>query len=66
MLHTSVPLTNNCCRYTYLAINPVAVKSLMKAIGLPAGSLRRPLRDLQDDALQNGIRIVNALGLKQK
>ncbi len=52
--------------YTYSAINPVAVKSLMKAIGLPAGSLRRPLRDLQGDALQNGIRIVNELGLSQK
>ncbi|MBG6244061.1 4-hydroxy-tetrahydrodipicolinate synthase [Candidatus Symbiopectobacterium sp. 'North America'] len=52
--------------YTYSAINPVAVKSLMKAIGLPAGSLRRPLRDLQGDALQNGIRIVNELGLSKK
>ena len=29
--------------YTYSAINPVAVKSLMKAVGLPAGNLRKPL-----------------------
>ena len=52
--------------YTYSAINPVAVKSLMKAVGLPAGSLRRPLRDLEGEALQNGLRIVNELGLSKK
>lgn len=49
--------------YTYSAVNPVAVKSLMKALGLPAGSLRRPLRDLEGDALDTGIRIVRELGL---
>ncbi|MCL6413732.1 4-hydroxy-tetrahydrodipicolinate synthase, partial [Pantoea agglomerans] len=52
--------------YTYSAINPVAVKSLMKAVGLPAGSLRRPLRGLQGEALDSGIRIVNELGLSRK
>lgn len=52
--------------YTYSAINPVAVKSLMNAIGLPAGSLRRPLQDLQGEALQKGVRIVEALGLAKK
>ena len=52
--------------YTYSAINPVAVKSLMKAVGLPAGSLRRPLRDLDGDALNTGLRIVKELGLAQK
>jgi len=52
--------------YTYSAINPVAVKSLMKAAGLPAGSLRRPLRDLSGDALQTGVRIVQELGLDSK
>ena len=29
--------------FTYSAINPVAVKSLMKALGMPAGDLRKPL-----------------------
>lgn len=29
--------------FTYSAINPVAVKTLMKAVGLPSGDLRRPL-----------------------
>ncbi|MCI4185271.1 4-hydroxy-tetrahydrodipicolinate synthase [Dickeya dianthicola] len=52
--------------YTYSAINPVAVKSLMKAVGLPAGSLRRPLRSLDGDALERGVRIVAELGLREK
>ena len=44
--------------FTYSAINPVAVKSLMKAIGLPAGDLRKPLTVLEGEALAKGIRIV--------
>jgi 4-hydroxy-tetrahydrodipicolinate synthase len=52
--------------FNYSAINPVAVKSLMKAVGLPAGELRRPLRGLDGPALQKGIDIVRALGLDKK
>ena len=52
--------------YTYSAINPVAVKSLMKALGLPAGDLRRPLRNLEGEALEKGVGIVRALGLDAK
>ena len=52
--------------YTYSAINPVAVKSLMKAIGMPAGDLRRPLTNLEGEALAKGIRIVQELGLDRK
>ncbi|PKU21686.1 4-hydroxy-tetrahydrodipicolinate synthase family protein [Telmatospirillum siberiense] len=52
--------------FNYSAINPVAVKSLMKALGLPAGELRRPLRGLEGPALQKGIDIVRALGLDEK
>ena len=52
--------------YTYSAVNPVAVKSLMKALGLPAGDLRRPLRNLEGDALANGVKIVQQLGLDRK
>jgi 4-hydroxy-tetrahydrodipicolinate synthase len=52
--------------YTYSAINPVAVKSLMKALGLPAGDLRRPLRGLEGEALEKGVRIVRELGLDKK
>jgi len=49
--------------FTYSAINPVAVKSLMKAVGLPAGDLRRPLTGLKPDHLARGVAIVKALGL---
>lgn len=52
--------------YNYSAINPVAVKSLMKAVGLPVGELRKPLTGLQGEALARGIRIVQELGLDQK
>ena len=51
--------------YTYSAINPVAVKSLMKAVGLPAGDLRRPLRALAPDHLARGLDIVRRLGLDE-
>jgi 4-hydroxy-tetrahydrodipicolinate synthase len=49
--------------FTYSAINPVAVKSLMQAIGLPAGDLRKPLRGLEGEALAQGVRIIEELGL---
>src|SRR6266852_1297507 len=49
--------------FTYSAINPVAVKSLMKALGMPAGDLRRPLTGLAGEALAKGVRIVQELGL---
>lgn len=52
--------------YTYSAINPVAVKSLMKAVGLPAGSLRKPLTNLEGEALRKGLRIVQELGLDRQ
>jgi 4-hydroxy-tetrahydrodipicolinate synthase len=52
--------------FTYSATNPVAVKSLMKAIGLPAGDLRKPLTGLEGDALARGIRIVQELGLDKQ
>src|SRR5246500_2483877 len=49
--------------FAYSAINPVAVKSLMKALGLPAGDLRRPLTGLDGEAVAKGVRIVQELGL---
>jgi 4-hydroxy-tetrahydrodipicolinate synthase len=52
--------------YTYSAINPVAVKSLMKALGMPAGDLRKPLTNLEGDALSKGLRIVSELGLDKR
>jgi 4-hydroxy-tetrahydrodipicolinate synthase len=49
--------------FTYSAINPVAVKSLMKALGMPAGDLRKPLTGLEGSALAAGLRIVQELEL---
>ncbi len=52
--------------FTYSAINPVAVKSLMKALGLPAGDLRKPLTGLDGEALARGMRIVKELELDKR
>ena len=38
----------------------------MKAVGLPAGDLRKPLTNLQGDALAKGVRIIQELGLDKK
>ncbi|UCF94071.1 MAG: 4-hydroxy-tetrahydrodipicolinate synthase [Desulfobacterales bacterium] len=62
------------CRRTYLkllpllefhysAVNPVPVKSLAQALGLPTGDLRRPYRNLEGAPLQHGLEIVRQLGL---
>ena len=52
--------------FAYSAINPVAIKTLMRAIGLPAGPLRRPLQPLNAEGLQKGLDIVARLGLREK
>lgn len=49
--------------FAYSAINPVAVKTLMRVIGLPAGPLRKPLQPLDPAALQKGIDALAALEL---
>jgi 4-hydroxy-tetrahydrodipicolinate synthase len=65
------------CRTTYLKllpllefhyslVNPVPVKSLAKAVGLPAGNLRRPYRNMEGRALKRGVEIVKELGLMEK
>jgi 4-hydroxy-tetrahydrodipicolinate synthase len=65
------------CRETYLkmlplldfhysTINPVPVKSLAKALGLPAGDLRSPLRTMEGEALKRGLEIVKECGLVEK
>lgn len=52
--------------FSYSAINPVAIKSLMKAVGLPAGELRKPLKAMDADGLKKGLRIVKELELDKK
>ena len=59
---TNLPMLH----FAYSAINPVAVKSLMRAVGLPAGPLRAPLQQLDPVALQKGLDICRALGLDKK
>ncbi|MBT4487112.1 MAG: 4-hydroxy-tetrahydrodipicolinate synthase, partial [Rhodospirillaceae bacterium] len=49
--------------YAYSAINPVPMKSLMAAMGMPAGPLRKPQKHLRGDALQRGLDIARELGL---
>jgi 4-hydroxy-tetrahydrodipicolinate synthase len=67
----------NNCRETYLKllpllefnyslVNPVPVKSLAKALGLPAGDLRRPYRSMDEAAVRRGVEIVKELGLVEK
>jgi 4-hydroxy-tetrahydrodipicolinate synthase len=52
--------------FHYSAINPVAVKSLARALGLPAGPFRRPLLGLSEDALAKGVEIVRELGIAEQ
>lgn len=52
--------------FAYSAINPVAVKTLMRAVGLPSGPLRRPLKPLPGPALSDALDMVARLGLDQR
>ena len=52
--------------FAYSAVNPVSVKSLMQAVGLPAGPLRRPLQPMQGAALRKGIDALVASGAAAK
>ena len=38
----------------------------MKAVGLPAGELRKPLKGLEGEALLKGLRIIKELELDKK
>jgi len=49
--------------YAYSAINPVAIKSLMRAVGLPSGPLRKPLKPFTGADLQRGLDIATRLEL---
>lgn len=53
-------------QFTYSRVNPVPVKSLAKALGLPAGDLRKPYQNLPEAELRRGVEIVEMLGLMGK
>jgi len=52
--------------FNYSAINPVAIKSLMRLCGLPVGELRKPLRGIDAEALARGAAVVRNLHLDQR
>ena len=52
--------------FAYSAINPVPVKSLMAAVGMPAGPMRKPLNALSGEHLARGLRLVRELGLEER
>jgi 4-hydroxy-tetrahydrodipicolinate synthase len=52
--------------FVYSTTSPIPLKSLMSAVGLPAGSLRRPLRRLEAKELQRGLAIARGLGLDKR
>jgi 4-hydroxy-tetrahydrodipicolinate synthase len=59
---TNLPILH----FVYSAINPVAPKTLMRALGLPSGPMRKPLQPLNPAALEVGIKAFRDLGLDQK
>jgi 4-hydroxy-tetrahydrodipicolinate synthase len=50
-------------QFTYSRVNPVPVKSLARALGLPAGGLRKPYLAMGGAKLRRGLEIVTRLGL---
>lgn len=52
--------------FNYSRVNPVPVKSLMKALGLPAGDLRKPNLNMEGHDLGIGLKVVKDLGLAEK
>ena len=52
--------------YAYSAVNPVALKSLLRAVGMPGGDLRRPLTLLEGAPLARGLDCLRALGVADK
>jgi len=52
--------------FAYSAVNPVAVKSLMRAIDLPSGPLRKPLRPLEGERLQAGLDALEKSGAAER
>jgi 4-hydroxy-tetrahydrodipicolinate synthase len=50
----------------YATTSPVAIKTLMAALGMPAGQLRKPLRTPGADFLQSALEVLDSLGLREK
>ena len=52
--------------FLYSARSPIAIKSLMEAIGLPAGKPRLPLRSLRQEVVQRAVEMLAGIGLISK
>jgi 4-hydroxy-tetrahydrodipicolinate synthase len=52
--------------FAYAAVNPVSIKTLMRAVGLPSGPLRKPLKPASDAVMQAGIKAFDQLELGRK
>ncbi len=52
--------------FAYSTINPVSVKTLMRAVGLPSGPLRAPLQPAKPEVLAKGLAAFAKLGLAEK
>lgn len=52
--------------FAYAAVNPVSIKTLMRAVGLPSGPLRKPLQPARPEILQKGIEAFEKLDLARR
>lgn len=52
--------------FSYMAVNPVTMKTLMNVVGLPSGPLRKPLQPARGAILQAGLDAFARLGLAEK
>lgn len=52
--------------FAYSTINPVSMKTLMRAVGLPSGPLRKPLQPAAPEVLAQGLKAFAELGLADK
>ncbi|MGV8937398.1 MAG: dihydrodipicolinate synthase family protein [Allorhizobium sp.] len=59
---TNLPMLH----FAYSAVNPVAIKTLMRVLGMPSGPLRKPLQPIDGAKLQAGIQAFEKLGLTEK
>lgn len=53
-------------QFNYSRVNPVPVKSLVRALGLPAGELRKPYVNLEPTAVHRGMALIRDLGLDDR
>lgn len=52
--------------FAYSNVNPVPIKTLMRAVGLPAGPMRKPLQPASEALMKAGFAAFDKLGLAEK